>query len=78
MESQPLVILHHLLELVLAEHAVVHEDAGEAVADRAVEEHRGHAAVHAARKAQDDAVISQLFLQLRHRGVHERGSAPSL
>ena len=43
--------LDDLLGLVLAQHAVVDEDAGEPVADRAVHEQRGHGRVDAAREA---------------------------
>ena len=46
-----------LLSLVQAEQAVIHEDAGEPVAHRAMHQHRGDRAVHAARETADDALI---------------------
>ena len=37
-----------LLALVQPKQAVVHEDAGEPVADRAMDQHRGHRGIHPA------------------------------
>ena len=50
--------VHDLLGLVEAQHAVVDEDARELVADRAVQQRRDDAGVHAAGQAADDAVAS--------------------
>ena len=57
---------------------MVHEDAGEAVAYGAADEHGGHGAVHAAREAEDDAVGAQLLAQFGNGGLDERGGAPFL
>ena len=48
----------HLLRLVLPEHAVVHEDAGELLADGLVHEHGGNRGIHAAGKAADRLLVS--------------------
>ena len=50
----------HLLGLVLAHHAVVDEDAGEPVADRAVDEQRGGRGVDAAGEPADRAGLADL------------------
>ena len=63
---------------VLAQHAVVNEDTGEAVADGTVEQDGGHAGVNTAGKSEDDAVIAQLLFQLGHGAVDKRGGTPFL
>ena len=57
-KAEDLVILHHLLELVLAEHAVVYEDASESVADGAVQQYGGHGGVYPTRQAEDHLILS--------------------
>ena len=69
--------LDHLRGLVLAEQAVVDEDAGELVADRLVDEQRRDRAVDAAREAAEhalgaDARADPLDLLLDHRGRRPR------
>ena len=46
-QAQALVILHHILELVLAQHSVIYEDASQAVPDSAIEQNGCHATIHA-------------------------------
>lgn len=75
-EAEAFVVAHDVAELVLAEHAVVHEDAGELMAYGAVEEHGGHAAVHAAGEAEDDAVGTDLLTYFLHGAIHEGGGGP--
>ena len=41
-QSQTLVVVEHVAELVFAQHSVVHEDAGEVAAYGAVEKHGCH------------------------------------
>ena len=53
--------VHDLLGLVEAKHAVVDEDAGELIADRAVQQRGDDAGVHAAGQAADDAVGPHLL-----------------
>ena len=77
-EAEALVVAHHVAELVLAQHAVVNEDTGEAVADGAVEEHGGHGTVHAARETEDYAVVAKLGFKFIDCCLHERGGAPVL
>ncbi len=55
-----------LVALVQAEQPVIHEDAGQPVADGAVHECRGHGRVHAAREPADRATrLAHRFLDLR-------------
>ena len=44
-QPEAFIVVEDIAELVLAEQAVVHEDTGEAVADGAVEEYGGNAAI---------------------------------
>ena len=48
-------------ELVLAQHAVVDEDTGEAVADGALHQYRGHGGIDSSGKGADGAAIAYLF-----------------
>ena len=59
--------LHDPLRFVAAQHAVVDEDAGELVADGAVDQRRGDGRVDAARQAADDA-------RRAHLGANARAS----
>ena len=77
-EAEAFVVAQHVLELVFAQHAVVHENAREVPPDGAVQQDGADAGVHASREAQDDAVVAQLRLQLRHGGVHEGCGRPFL
>ena len=62
-QAQHLVVVHDLLELVLAQHAVVDEDTRQAIADGLVQQHGGNGAVDTARESEDDAVVAQLIAQ---------------
>ena len=77
-ESQAAVVVHHLLELVLAQHAMIDKDTSEAVADSTVQQHGSHTGIDTARKSKDNAVVTQLLFQLCHRGVDKRGGTPLL
>ena len=77
-QAQHLVVVHDLLELVLTQHAVVDEDAGEVRADGFVQQHGGNGAVDTARESEDDAVVAQLKAQRGDGAFYERGSAPLL
>ena len=77
-ETETLVVVHHIGELVLAQHAVVYEDTGEVVTDGAVQQHGCHRRVDTAGETQDDAVFAQLALELSHGGIYKRGGAPVL
>ena len=65
-----------LLRLVLPHQAVVDEDAGELVADRLVDQHRGDRGIDAAGKAADHPALADLLAdaaiacsRMRHRPV---------
>ena len=68
--------LLHFLEFVLAQHAVVHEDAGQprlalGVAQRAIDQHRRDRRIHAARKRADRASAADLLLDLLDGRIDE-------
>ena len=66
----------HLLALVLAHHPVVHEHAGQLVADRLVDQQRGDRAVHAARERADHLAAADLGADRRDLLVDDVGRAP--
>ena len=70
-EAHLLIGVEHILKLILAQQAVIHEDAGQVLANRLVEQHGSHGAVDTARKAEDDLVVTQLLFQACHRIVDE-------
>ena len=70
--------LDHLLGLVLAHHPVVDEDAGEPVADRAVDQQRGGRRVDAAGEAADRARLADLGADRLDLLVDHRGRRPAL
>ena len=57
-QPQALEARAHLRGLVQAQQAVVDEDAGQSIADRAVQQHGRHRRVHAARQAADDPPLA--------------------
>ena len=77
-QSQTVVGFHDLLELILAQHAVVDEDTREVLADGTVEQGSADAGVHTAGKTEDDAVVAELLFQLLDGGVDKRGRTPLL
>ncbi len=68
--------LLHLLALVHAQHAVVDEHAGEAVADGPVHQQRRHGAVHTTRQAADCALVTHLVLDALHLVIDDIGRGP--
>ena len=77
-QTQHLVIVHHLLKLVLTEHAVVDEDTSEVLTNGTVEQDCCHRTVDTATQTQDDTILPQLSLQLSHSRIDERCGAPFL
>ena len=59
--------LHHLLRFVQPQQPVIDEHAGELVADRAVDERRGHRRVDAAGQPEDHFVRADLRADARDR-----------
>ncbi len=55
---------------------MVHEYAGEPVADSFVEEYCGYRGVHAAAEAEDYPVVAELFLECGNGGFDKRCRAP--
>lgn len=65
-----------LFAFVHAQQAVIDEDAGELLADRLVDQHRGDRAVDAARQAAQHALAADLFADLGDLGGAELGHRP--
>ncbi len=75
-QVQPLEPLADLGGFVEAQHAVVDEDAGEAVADRLGNQQRRHGRVDAAAQAAHDAAVADLFADAGDRLFHEFAHGP--
>ena len=67
-----------LLGLVLAQQAVVDEDAGHLLADGTGAKGGHHGGVHATGEGQNDAVVADLLAELVGHGLHEVVHAPVL
>jgi hypothetical protein len=65
-----------LRRLVQPQHAVVDEDAGQALADGAVNQHRGDGRVDAAAQPADDPAVADLRGDARRRFLDERRHRP--
>ena len=63
--------------LAFAQQAVIDEDAGEPIADRALHERRRDRGINAAREAANRAPRADLFAHALHRAVHERRNRPA-
>ena len=70
--------LDHLLGLVLAQQAVVDENAGELIANRAMDERRSGRRVDATREAADHSAVADLGAHRRNLLVDNRGRRPAL
>ena len=77
-QSQSLIVAEHLLELVFAEHTVVHENTGQVFADSLVEQYAQHARIHTARQTENHTVVAQLRSQFSDGSVNKRRCAPLL
>ena len=71
-----MIVTEHVGELILAEHAVVYEYTGEAVADSTVEEHGSHGRVNTATETEYHTVVAEGCLQLSHCAFDKRLRAP--
>ena len=70
-ESQHLIVVHHLTELILTEHTVIHEDACQVTAYRTVEQYGSHRRIDTTGESENHSVITQLSLQLCHSRVNK-------
>ena len=77
-QSQALVIMHHIGKLILAEHAMIHKDAGELVTNGFMEQNGSHTAVHASRETEDNTVGAYLSAQFFYCGVYKVCRRPVL
>ena len=70
--------VHDAFELALAEQAVVHEDAHQAIAERLMAQHRRDRRIHAAAQAADHALVrADGFGDFGDRFVDERAGGPA-
>lgn len=67
---------HHLLGFVQAQQAVVDKHAGQALADGAVQQHRGDGGVNAAGQAEDHVVFTHLLADALDRIFDNGGRRP--
>ena len=65
-----------LLAFARAHQAGIDEDAGELVADRFMDQHRGDGGIHAARQAADHLALADLFADFLHHGGAEGVHVP--
>ena len=65
-----------LPRLALAQQPMVHEDAGQLLADRFVDQKRGHGGVDAARQTADDTAAGHLIANARHLRLAKLRHAP--
>ena len=77
-QAQHLVILHDLSKLVLTEHTMIHEDTCQVTTNGTIEQDGSDRRIHATGKTEDHTVVTQLCLQLCHRGVDKRSGTPLL
>ncbi len=75
-QLQPLESLSNLRRFVVPQDAVVHEDARQPVADRAVKDHRGDRRIDAAAQAADHPSLADLAANLRRRFFDKRRHRP--
>ena len=76
-QPQTLVVVHHILELILAKQSVVYKDAGQVLTDGTMQQHGGRR-VYTATQSQDNAIVAKLLLQFGHSGIYKRCGAPAL
>ena len=77
-QPQTLVVVHHILELILAKQSVVYKDAGQVLTDGTMQQHGGYRRVYTATQSQDNAIVAKLLLQFGHSGIYKRCGAPAL
>ena len=77
-QSQALVIMHHIGKLILAEHAMIHKDAGELVTNGLMEQNGSHTAVHASRETEDNTIGAYLSAKFFYCGVYKVSRRPVL
>ena len=68
----------HLLALALAQQAVVHEHAGEAVADGALHQRRRDSGIHATGQGANGAALADLLAHVRDQLLGDVGGGPVL
>ena len=77
-QSQAFIITHHILELILAQQAMVHKNTSQILANSTAQQHGTNGRIHATAQTENHTVVTNLLFQLCHRSVHERCRAPCL
>ncbi len=72
------VDLHDLIAFIFSQQPVIHENAGQVVADGFVGQHGGDRGIHAARQRAEDLAVSDDFLDLADLGLRKTGHRPVL
>ena len=65
-QPKALIVVKHILELILAEHSVIHKDAGEILAYSSIEKHCRYRRIHTSTQSEHHLVIAKLLLELCH------------
>ena len=77
-EAQSAIVVHHVVELILAQHSVIDKNAGQPLSDGSMKQDGGHRRINTSAQSENHAVLPQLLAQLSHRGFNERGRTPIL
>ena len=77
-QTETLIIVHHILELVFTKHTVIHKDTSQILTDRLIQQNSSYRRIHSAAQTQHNLVITQLCLQLGNRTFDERSRRPVL
>ena len=70
-QSQTLIIVQHILELILTQHAMIHEDTSQVLTDSTIQQYGSNGRIHSATQAKHHFVISKLFFQLGNGSFNE-------
>ena len=77
-QTQTFVIMHHICELILTKHTMIHKDTGQLATDCSVQQYSTDATVNSARQPQYYAVSSYLLTQLTYCCLYIVGCRPVL
>ena len=77
-QTEAFIIAHHIFKLILTEHTMIYENAGELLTDSLVEQYGHHRRIHTSGKAENHAVRANLLAELSYGSLHKRICAPLL
>ena len=77
-QTETLIILHHILELILTQHTMIYKDTSQVLANSLVQQHCCNRRIDSATQTENDFIIPQLRFQLGNRTFNERSRRPVL